>query len=424
MKKILFLCCLGLILSSCALNMDSEASNDYVLTEQDKAIINNILETELQTNGWKYDYTYIRFGEGYLPSEGDENYDILKSVSEKTGYSVDLWNDGEKMATAYSVLFHQNGDLAGEARFYFKNNTIICGYYTYNGKIYSIDDEAVFLTEPGFEAFENTEYEGNDYTPSDITLPFDNFSAVSPNSGMTGVIEDDKLNFYTLGGGAFQLSKSYSRADLGGIPIDADFDTDGRCAVLCGERAENGSLVSKKIVMLDELLNPQNADFALYIDSFNSLVFDNGIITLSSKSVISEFDSNTHQNVNNVHLIHLITGIYSVDLYGNGVKLYVITDNSNLYVYDSTFKLLWRTYNAGETYSKYIYFSDSNFDGIKEIYADNIITGSTDKFVLDSTGFKKAASISPGSRLLAGDFDCNGRSEIIAFESDGTKLYN
>ncbi len=424
MKKILIICFTALILGACELNTDDGGANDYRLTEQDKVIFNNILESELQSNGWGYDPSLIRFGEGILPSEGDDNYQILKNVSEKTGYSVDLWQDGEKMATAYAVIFHPNGDLAGEARFYFKDNTIVCGYYTYNNRIYSIDDETVFLTDPGFDAYENVEFEGSDYTESSITLPFDDFLAVSPNSGIAVVIENDRLDFYTMRTGTFQLSKSYSQSELGCIPIDADFDNDGRCAVLGGRRNEEGRIDSGDIIILDSLLNMQNENFKLYEGSYEQLVFDNGIITLSGGTVISEFDCKTHQNINNVHLIHFAKSMYSWDIYGNGARLYTVSDGSNLFVYDSSYRLLWRTYNSTRTYSDCIYFADTNLDGIKEMYVENIITGTSDKYVLDETGFRRADSIRPDSRLLLGDFDCNGRCEIISDGPDGKKLYS
>lgn len=424
MKNTLFMTAICLLCASCTLNTDNDINNDYVLTTEEKSVYNTILETELQSLGWSYDPNEIRFGEGFLPNETDENYELFKKVSDKMSYNTKSWDSSEKIATAAVTIFHPNGDLGGSARFYFKNNLITCGYYIYNDKIYSLDTEGVFLNGKSLDIYENPDFSLSEYTESEISVPFNAFTDISPGSGMAAVIENNSLNFYMMHTGAFVLSKSYSQADLGYIPYDAAFDSDGSCAVLAGVPGENGSFVSKKIIFLDNLLNPTGKDFELYNGNFTGILFENGSIILSNKTAVSEFDAKTHQNTENHQLVHFVRGITSCDIYNNGTKLYALTDNTNVYLYTSDFTLLWRTYYNDNKMSRYMYFADLNQDGIKELYITEPEEMTTAKYIITESGFERSDDVDVYALYLPGDFDCDNRAEYIYLSGSEKKYFD
>ncbi|MCD8159344.1 MAG: hypothetical protein LUD77_10805 [Clostridiales bacterium] len=425
MKKILFLLMICAGFNACTLNTEEETENEYVLTAEDREIFGTILESELQSLNWTYSPEEIKFGAGFFPYEEDANYEKLREVSEKMGYDTKNWVGGERTATAAVPIYHPNGDWGGDARFYFKNNLIICGYYTYNDVVYSMGDEAVFKDNSVLTVFENTEIENIDFTETEITLDFDNFSDISPKSGMTAVIEDNRLNFYTLRTGAFELTKSYSEDDFGYIPFDAAFDNDGKCAVLVGDIDENGNKKSRKIIILDSLLNPTDSGFDLYDTGFIQILYEDGVIILGSSSTVSLFNGETRDNTENYKLIHYIKGMSSCDIYGNGTRVYAITDGTNIFVYSGNFTLLWRSYyNDDEITDNYIYFGDMNEDGVKEIFTTSLTSQTTIKYILTETGFSKADDTDATAIYLPGDFDCNNRFEYIFTDPTGTKILN
>lgn len=424
MKKILFFMTVCLIFSACSLNTDEEEAELYILTTEDKEIYNTILESELQSVGWEYEPSEIKFGTGWLPAEGDDDYESLKELSDRMGYDTSGWNKDDLTATAAVTIYHENGDMGGSARFYFKNNLIVCGYYTYNGGVYSIDDTAVFLKPEAFEIFENTETEIPDYEWREVSLSFEGFSDISPKSGMTAVIEDNELNFYTLRNGSFELTKTYSESDLGFVPFDAAFDGEGSCAVLGGYIDDEGNMVSSRVLILDSLLNPTEQGFDLYGSGFTQTLFEDGCVLLASRSGVSEFDVSTRENTANYNFIHYAEGMSKCDIYGNGTKVYAVTDGTNLFVYSASFELLWRTY-YGEGYNmgRYIYFADMNEDGVKEIFTQDLNKGVSVKYVLCESGFKAANDIER-ALYLPGDFDCDGRYEYVVCGTDGKKILN
>lgn len=423
MKKILFFMLIISSLTACSLNIEEEEEDAYVLTTEDREIFGTILESELQSLNWAYSPDEIRFGTGFFPAEGEADYEKLREVSEKMGYDTENWQGGEVVATAAVTIYHPNGDLGGTARFYFKNNLIICGYYTYNDAIYSMGDEAVFLNRDVLTVFENREIEAVDFAETEISLDFDNFSDISPKSGMTAVIEDNSLNFYTLRTAAFELTKSYSEEDLGYIPFDAAFDSDGRCAVLAGVINEDGSRESRKLIILDAFLNPTDMGFDLYNTGYTQVLYENGTVILGNRASVSEFDGETRENTANYNLIHYISGMSSCDIYGNGTRIYVITDGTNIFVYSADFTLLWRSYYNEEAIGSYIYFGDMNGDGVKEIYTSDSISQTSVKYILTDSGFSEADD-TEAAVYLTGDFDCNGRFEYIVIGTEGTKILN
>ncbi len=424
MKKLLFLFIISACFTGCSLNTEEETEEVYVLTTEDREIFGNILETELQSLNWVYSPEEIRFGTGFFPGEENPDYEKLMEVSQKMGYDTENWQSGELTATAAVTIYHPNGDLGGTARFYFKNNLITCGYYTYNDIIYSIGDEAVFLDNSVLTVYEDTEAEILDFDETEISLSFDCFSDISPKSGMTAVIEDNMLNFYTLRSGSFELSKSYSDDDLGYIPFDAAFDSEGKCAVLAGTVDDEGNRESKRIIILDTLLNPSGAGFDLYNTSYTQILYIDGSIILGSRAAVSEFNDTTAENTANHNLIHYISGMTSCDIYGNGTRVYVLTDGTNIFVYSGDFTLLWRSYYSEEAVDEHIYFGDMNGDSVKEIYTKDIISQRTVKYILTETGFARAGGIDAGAIYLPGDFDCNSRYEYIVISPEGKKILN
>ncbi|MCD8238372.1 MAG: hypothetical protein LUC92_03400 [Clostridiales bacterium] len=424
MKKLLFFMCICLFLPACSLNTEEEETELYILTTEDREIYNTILESELRGVGWEYDPEEIKFGTGWLPEEGDEDYESLKALSDEMSYDTSNWSKEDLTPTAAVTIYHPNGDLGGSARFYFQSNHIVCGYYTYNGKTYSIGDTAVFLKEGVLTVFENTETEAFDYTESEISVSFNGFSDISPKSGMTAVMEEGSLNFYTLRNQAFELTKSYSEDELGFVPFDAAFDKDGSCAVLGGVVDEDGNKTSTKLMILDSLLNPTDKGFDLYGRDFSQVLFDDGYVLLSSRSGVSEFEVATRQNTENHNFIHYVKGMAECDIYNNGTRIFAATDGTDLFVYSSDFDLLWRTYyNSSYDMDSFIYFSDMNGDGVKEIYTEDTDNGATVKYILTETGFKAANDIE-AALYLPGDFDCNGRDEYAVLSPYGDKILN
>ncbi len=421
MKRILFMPALCLILASGCQNQE-EPESSYELTEQDQSIYNSIMQTELQYYNWVYTPESIKFGVG-TPSLSDEENAELKAISDSMGYAADDWTEGEKTATAAVDIYHTNGDLGGTARFFFKNNRILCAYYTINNNIYSLSDTSVFLDNTYLTKYENLSDDSVQYTAAPINLPFSDFTEISPKSGIVAAIENNTINFYTLLTNTFELSKSYSYADLGYTPLALSFNKNGDCAILAGNITDDGRKVSQKVIFLDSLLNPVNSkDFMLYVDNFHSILYDENTVTLAANTSVSVIDLNTGQNTYNHSFVHGVYGINRSDIYNDNTTVYYITDKTNLYVYSSDFTLLWRTYNSESAMDTIIHTADLNGDGIKEAYIKNTLSNSTYKYAVAKTGFMCI----PLSSLicLPGDFDADSHSEYIEQTSAETLLYN
>jgi hypothetical protein len=117
-------------------------------------------------------------------------------------------------------------------------------------------------------------------------------------------------------------------------------------------------------------------------------------------------------------LDHYVSKIYTADIDGNGTIEFVMSDGTNIYIYEktSTFDLVWRSNSYLSSITGNIYIGDLNGDGVKELYATDSL-GVTARYVLTEQGMRinGGGIMSDGSdKYIIADFNCDGKDDYIA----------
>jgi len=444
MKKLLTV----IILFTCLFCLYGCQSEDklFSLDENTKNSYNDKINEILKREHWNYDENTVSFEESTVPDESVGSFDEVKRVSEAEGLDFE-GNKGKNAVCASVRIFHFNNEEAGKAYFYFVDYDMVCIYYVSNENIYGISQINVFYDDIFSGKAENTEIKPK-FSEIDINKPFDGFEDAFWNGGIIGVIADEKVKFFKFSDSEFYIDKEidFSKENL--FPMDLSFDDGGNIAVLLGrkkktehevihsqndlqEMRENGLteaeingadiLAADRIVFFDCEYNNQFQPCMLEVSSYSSIDYNGGKIFASRGKGIDIFtNSNGVFSKTKQYLIkQWVEKIKSADIDGDGINEFIMTDNTNLFLYrlDDIPILLWKTHLSLKSMDRRFYIEDINGDGIKEIYVSDTYLNTTGEYALTDYGFKPISAVYQ-EEYIPGDFTGNGKTDYLLINNN------
>jgi hypothetical protein len=246
------------------------------------------------------------------------------------------------------------------------------------------------------------------------------------------VYDDDTVRFYD-GSEDFKLTSKVDYTGKGLTPMDISLGDDFG-AILLGEPVdvqqtedenEVSDIVSEppaksvSIAITDSKGKATGTILPTTVSSFTSLTQVGDKVFLARDKSIDEFtyDNNTLTKVKTYVLDHYVSKIRTVDIDGDGTTEFIVSDGTNIYIYEktATFNLVWRSNSYLSSISGNIYAGDLNGDGVKELYITDS-TGVTARYVLTPQGFKICGGgIVSGndSDYVIADFDNDGKDDYM-----------
>lgn len=418
----------------------------FSIEQETKDSYNSKINELVKKYRWNYDDKSISYEQEKVPNEDNPRFNDIVRATSKEGFDIEDYK-GKTAILATMRLFHFNNDEAGKASFYFVNDEIVCGYYISGNTIYALSETNTF--EDG-EFSGKTENSGKteQFSQKEIKRQFDGFDDYCPKTSIVGVIADEKAKFFKFNDGDFSLEKELDFSKEGLFPMDISFDDDGTVAILLGtkkktdhevihsqediqEMKENGLtdadingeefLISNKIVFFDDKYNKKFNDCKLDVSSYGSLDYNNGEVFVSRGKGIDVFvnSNGDFSKSRQYQLKQWVEKIKSADIENDGVLEFIMTDNTNIFIYHlAEFPtLIWRTHLSLESIENRFYVGDINGDGSKEIYITDDYLKTSTKYVIEDYGFK-SYSADYGTEYIVGDFDNNGNDDYIAIKSD------
>jgi len=441
------------VCSICFFGCDEENTIFFIDDETKKKYTAEISEM-LGKKHWNYDEEHISYEQGNIPNEQTAGFDEVKRAVKAGGFE-DIENfKGQNAVCASVELFYFNNEKAGKAYFYFVDDDMICGYYISNDNIYAVSEIDVFLEDVFDGKTENIEKK-NDFYQVDAEKTFDGFDDGFWKNSVVGEISEDKAKFFKFQNNKFYLEKEFDFSKDGLFPMDISFDDEGNVAILLGkkkktehdviynnediqEMKENGLteaeineaeiLASNRIVFFDSHYNTIFNPCQLEVSSYSSINFDGNSIFLSRGKGIDVFSNSngTFSKTKQYILKQWAESIDSADIDGDGIKEFIITDNTNLFLYhlEDVPMLLWKTHLSLKSMSRRFYVEDINGDGVKEIYVSDDFLRTSVKYVLTDYGFK-GFSTAYSDEIIPGDFDGNGKMDYMVINNDDNscKIY-
>lgn len=443
LKKLLFIFMILIIFSGCSDSLGDDIPV-FSLNEDLKKIYNEQIKSQLAKYSWNYSEGQNVFEPADIPNNKTANYDMIKEASFISGVDMSGFENREAVRASVSLM-HFNNDLAGTAYFYFYNDKIVCQYYVYNSKVYSLKDRNVFENEITFTKFEDTEIKRN-FKKREMNLNFQQYSDYSAMGSMLAVISEHNVDFYKYDTNKFNLKKSVSFSGDLLYPIDTTFFNDGGGAVLLGRKIENTNisdlentgefeitettekerLLSEKIVFFDNLFNFDSSSILLESPSYTTLAYDNGTLIAGMEKSVDLFvkEDSIYVKKGQYYLNHGVNKIRTVDFETDGNIEYIISDGMNLFLYKAgeTLELIWRTHFSVQMAQNNVFAADLNGDGVKEIYAGSK-DGIVEKYILTERGFAASGTtedLSYGS-YITGDFNSDGLDDFIFIDKNTGK---
>ena len=447
MRKLLIIL-MVLISSTCLFACNDSKQELFSLEDEKKELYNKKINEILKKDHWNYDERNTIYEEGVVPDEYNEDFDDVKEASNIEGFNIDEFK-GKNAILATVRLFHFNNDEAGKGYFYFVDDEVVCGYYIYADDIYSISQINVFVENSFNQKQENIEKK-LDFKEIQTTKVFDGFEDVfaQNNKSIIGTISEDKAKFFTYKDYNFSLEKEFDFSKQGLFPMDLSFNDNGSFAILLGkkkktehqilyseheiqEMKENGLtdadingeeiLIADSIVFFNSKYENEFSPCKLEVSSYSSITYTNGQIFVSRGKGIDLFtNENGIFNKTKQYLIkHWVEKIKADDIDGDGVKEFIMVDDTNLFIYrlQDVPSLIWKTHLSLEAMNKRFYISDLNNDGIKEIYVSDYSLKTTTKYYLSDKCFK-TTSMDYNTEHLVGDFDGNGKTDYIVIDNE------
>jgi hypothetical protein len=435
MKKYLILAALMLALSGCGAE---ETDTVFSITDAQEATYKADIATTLSQDSWAYNPDTITFSQAELPEKDNGLYALLDTFTSDGGLKASAYA-GKEAILATVPLQHINGSKVGTAYFYFSADEPVCSYYIYNNKYYALNSKNPFELTNVLTAYENT-----DQTASfDIGKIKGSFtSAYAVNKGITATIAEDNTARYYDGANGFKLTAKDDFTGRGLFPLDMtlgdDFGT-----ILLGESVdvqqsedenEDSDIINEppaksvSIAITDSKGKTTGTEIPATVSNYNSIAQSGNSLFLARDKSIDEFtyENNTLTKVKTYMLDHYVSKIRIVDIDNNGKTEFVISDGTNIYIYEksSKFSLVWRSNSYLSTITGNIYVGDLNNDGVKELYVTDSL-GVTARYILTPQGFKiNGGGIMSGDeqRFIVADFNNDGLCDYIVADSEGKNL--
>jgi len=421
-----------------------EDESEFLIEQQTKELYKGKINEILKKEHWNYDDNSILYEYAKIPDEKVNGFDDVKRASAKEGFDIEDCKGKDAVYTMVR-LFYFNNDEAGRANFYFIDDEIVCGYYSVENKIYSISEVNVFSNDVFSGRTENVS-QNRDFDEISADEKFDGFEDGFWENGnsVIGTVSDEKVKFFKFKNNEFFLDREMDFSKDGLFPMDVSFDDDGSIAVLLGKKKDTGHeviyseaeiqemkkngltddeiygtviLSADRIIFLDENYNTEFEPCILEVSSYGSISYTNGSLFVSRGKGVDIFSNQNGRflKTKQYMLKQWVEKIKAADIDGDGINEFIMTDNTNLFVYrlEETSTLLWRTHLSLESMSTRFYIEDLNGDGISEIYVSDTYLNTSAKYVLTDYGFK-AFSLEYGKEYIPGDFNGDGKADYIS----------
>ncbi len=435
MKKFLISSLLVLMLCGCGGNKDNGV---FSVTDEQAQAYNEHIASVLSENNWSYNPDTITFANAELPENDNDFYnDVDKVVSDGAAKLAAL---ADKEAVLACVpLQHINGYNVGTGCFYFYNNKPVCEYYSYKDKYYSLSTKNPFELTGVFTAFENPLIKADFAQQKSFKAKLAQAQAV--NNGIIASIQEDNTIFYYNSADSYRVWAKADYTGMGLVPLDVtlgdDFGT-----ILLGEpvkvqQTENENEVSDiisepparsaRIAITDSKGKASGKLIPTTVSSFTSLTQVGDRLFFARDKSIDEFvyKNKELEKVKTYVLDHYVNTIRTADIDGNGTVEFIVSDGTNIYIYEktATFNLVWRSSSYLSSITGSIYTGDLNGDGIKELYVTDSL-GVTARYILTEQGFKISSGgiVSGGDdRYIIADFNADGKADYIVMPAEGGK---
>ena len=451
MKKIfallfIFICIAGV--SGCA-----EENVSFFIEQETKDLYNGKINDLLKKEHWNFDINNISYEQGTVPDERVTGFEEIKRASEIDNFDFES-NKGKSAIFASVKIYHFNNDEAGKASFYFVSDEIVCGFYISGNNIFALSEINIF-TDDVFDGKSENLQEQVSYNEISIYEMFDGFDDYYAGNSVVGDISDDKVKFFKFTDNKFVLDKEldFSKENL--YPMDIAFNDNGSIAILLGQKKKsqheimysqqeiqemkengltddeiNGSdiILSDRIVFLKPDYTNEFDMCKLDVSSYGSITYTDGQVFASRGKGIDVFSNNNGKFAKTKQYLikQWVEKIKVSDIDNDGKKEFIMTDNTNLFIYHLVDcpVLIWKTHLSIESMEKRFYIDDTNGDGIKEIFVSDSDLKTSAKYVLMDFGFKPI-SLDYGMKCIPGDFNGDGKVDyIIADNNDDTyKLF-
>lgn len=423
------------MLSGCG---KGNTSDVFSVTDEQADKYKEEITTVLSADSWGYNPDMIAFSQAVMPNKDDSIYAMLDTFTSEGSVTAKPYA-GKTVVQATVPLQHINGDNMGTAYFFFDKDKDICNYYVYNDKYYVLKSKNPFELNDVLVNYENTDK----FASFEESKPkLDISSAYAVNNGIVATIEDNNTTVFYDGKDDFKVSAMSDFSGRGLIPMDVtlgdDFGT-----ILLGEKVEvqqtedeneesdiisepPAKSVSLAIVKSDGTLT--GIEVPTTVSSFTSLTQVGDRLFFARDKSVDEFvyENKNLTKVKTYMFDHYISKIYTADIDGNGTVEFIMSDGTNIYIYEkkSTFDLVWRSNSYLSSINGNIYIGDLNEDGVKELYVTDSL-GVTARYVLTEQGMRiNGGGIMSGGadKYIIADFDCDGKDDYITTNENGKNL--
>lgn len=440
MKKSLILLIFLFFITAC-----SNENSEDVFTLKDSEIqkYNEIIKQQLQQQLWEYNEQDNSFALGVAEQTDSPKFEDIYKASLDMGIDVKKYS-GSQAIIANVLLKHFNNEDAGKAYFYFVGDKLVCEYYVFENKIYSLKDKDVFLKETNFKNFEDINVKA-EFESKEIGFAFSDYADINKKN-IAVIDEESKLSIYNYGKKGFTKTKALSFENEGFYPIDFSFYKNG-AVVLLGKlddqyknsqshesveyedehSSDNANeaikyhLKSWQLIFLDSNYNKQKDIINLDLSTYGniSVVGDNIFLSRDKSIDIFQKINGVWAKTNQIMLKNDIHDIKFADIDNDSIDECVISDGMDLYLYsyDESFELLWRTNLSINSIKGNIYVDDLNKDGIKEIYIEDLSDNSY-RYILTSSGFTPSSlDIGYGKKCIPADFNDDGMIDYVIIDN-------
>lgn len=414
-------------LSGCASQGNAEES-EFHLSKQEREAYEELVDNTLYQLYWRYDADTLSFFRGTVPENTPENEDLFLA-SEDVGFSM-RQDAGKEAVTATVDLLHYNGDKAGRAYFYFTRRNVSGVYYVggYDDSNHSLNVRNLFLADGKFTEFESdAEIPHEGYTVKNAVFPVDGFIDSGVNSRgqrLIAAVDNGNIIIYRYAQNFARLRTLYcNTGDM--VATGVTFLEDGSLAVLIGsvivEGEGEGQTIytkSEKVVFYNGSFSKTGEELPLISSEYICVAADGADLVLNDGRILEYYDRPEGQwtKKKQYFLEHGITDFHIVDLDGNGIMEYIMTDGLDLYLYHKTekgFTRIWSTHLGVASLTGAIYSGDLNKDGIKEIYICDT-TGTVIRYVLTPDGLRsRNEGVEYGDRIYPLDYNMDGTDDYV-----------
>lgn len=433
MKKYFIILALLLSVTACA-QSDGQVSA-FSLTQDQEDNYKALIAATLNSNNWSFNPDTVVFASDKLPDKDDDLYDRIESISSSAALELPS-HAGLEAVKASVPLQHINGDNLGTAYFFFDKDTTVCEYYIYKDNYYNIKSKTPFELNDVLKKFEDTEKYA-DFEKTSAKAKFDNVYAA--NNGIAASIKDNDTVIYYDTADNFKAVSKVDYTGKGFVPMDITLG-DEFGTVLLGKKVdvtqnEDENEVSDTVTepparsavlaLTDGRGKLTGVEIPTTVSSFTSVAQYGSKLFFARDKSIDEFtyDGTSLVKAKTYVLDNYVSRIRLADIDGDGTTEFIVSDGTNIYVYEktSTFNMIWRSNSYLSSITGCIYTGDLNGDGVKELYIKDSI-GVTARYVLTPQGFRiHSGSLMTGSddNYIIADFNADGKDDYMTMPPDG-----